>query len=508
MTEREPERGRNVFATTSAENASGRIESESASKEGEKGRGMDTSSLSSKKRFATIAIEGCAHGDLDNIYASIAETERANGIKVDLLLCCGDFQAARNMSDLMCMAVPDKYKTMNSFYKYYSGEKTAPYLTIFVGGNHEASNHLQELYYGGWVAPRIYYLGNSGVINYRGIRIAGLSGIYKSHDYRKGNFERAPYDRASMRSVYHVRELDVHKLGQLRGPIDIFLSHDWPQGIEQYGNTQELLRKKKYFEREIRTNTLGSPPNMQLLRRLRPAFWFSAHLHVKFSAIVRHADKKTGACPRCVEGDGSVPGDAIANRLRRVGERVPNATKFLALDKCLPRRHFLQILRIPTSSDDVGTDEKGVLLDQFRYDDEWLDIVKRTHHLIRSTVRGPSLPPFDDARGDGAQRRVSASKSIPRNFCKTVKAYNPNGGANDTGASLPVRRGNPQTDAFLKMLNLNHVVTVPHCSADASSATETAASSSSIPTADANEINISDDDDTGDDNEIDLGDII
>jgi len=32
-------------------------------------------------------------------------------------------------------------------------------LTIFIGGNHEASNYLQELPYGGWVAPNIYYLG-------------------------------------------------------------------------------------------------------------------------------------------------------------------------------------------------------------------------------------------------------------------------------------------------------------------------------------------------------------
>jgi len=43
--------------------------------------------------------------------------------------------------------------------RYYSGEKTAPVLTIFIGGNHEASNYLQELPYGGWVAPNIYYLG-------------------------------------------------------------------------------------------------------------------------------------------------------------------------------------------------------------------------------------------------------------------------------------------------------------------------------------------------------------
>lgn len=45
--------------------------------------------------------------------------------------------------------------------RYYSGEKKAPVLTIFIGGNHEASNHLQELPYGGWVAPSIYYLGTT-----------------------------------------------------------------------------------------------------------------------------------------------------------------------------------------------------------------------------------------------------------------------------------------------------------------------------------------------------------
>ena len=43
---------------------------------------------------------------------------------------------------------------MQSFYKYYSGEKAAPVLTIVVGGNHEASNHMWELYYGGWLVER------------------------------------------------------------------------------------------------------------------------------------------------------------------------------------------------------------------------------------------------------------------------------------------------------------------------------------------------------------------
>ena len=54
-------------------------------------------------------------------------------------------QAVRNDEDLCCMACPPKYRHMETFYKYYSGEKKAPILTLFIGGNHEASNHLWEL---------------------------------------------------------------------------------------------------------------------------------------------------------------------------------------------------------------------------------------------------------------------------------------------------------------------------------------------------------------------------
>jgi len=64
-----------------------------------------------------IAVEGCAHGELETIYDSIQYLEKKNGIKVDLLLCCGDFEATRNIGDLECMAVPPKYRQIGSFYK-------------------------------------------------------------------------------------------------------------------------------------------------------------------------------------------------------------------------------------------------------------------------------------------------------------------------------------------------------------------------------------------------------
>lgn len=64
-----------------------------------------------------IAVVGCSHGELDKIYGQAQRIENERNIKIDLLICCGDFQATRNEADLRCMAVPPKYYNMGSFYK-------------------------------------------------------------------------------------------------------------------------------------------------------------------------------------------------------------------------------------------------------------------------------------------------------------------------------------------------------------------------------------------------------
>ncbi|BAS86166.1 Os03g0725300 [Oryza sativa Japonica Group] len=82
-----------------------------------------------------IAVEGCMHGELDKVYDTLRELEKAEGVKIDLLLCCGDFQAVRNENDLQCLNVKPRFREMKSFWKYYSGQAVAPYPTSTFWGS-------------------------------------------------------------------------------------------------------------------------------------------------------------------------------------------------------------------------------------------------------------------------------------------------------------------------------------------------------------------------------------
>ncbi|CAH1790084.1 unnamed protein product [Owenia fusiformis] len=377
-----------------------------------------------------IAVEGCCHGELDKIYETLGFLEQQNYYKVDLLLICGDFQAVRNKADMQCMAVPSNYMKMNTFYKYYSGEKKAPVLTVFIGGNHEASNYLQALPYGGWVAPNIYYMGYCNVIQFGGIRIGGLSGIFKGTDYMRGHFERPPYDNNTKRSAYHVRNIDVFRLKQITRDLDIFLSHDWPRGVYNYGDVAGLLRAKKYFKDEVNQNKLGSPAAEELLHYLQPQYWFSAHLHVKFAAIVQH------------ESSGS----------------TAKTTKFLSLDKCLPKRKFLQVIDVKARNNDR----------KLSLDPEWLNILKSTNHLMSIKPTAQYLPGigckerYDFSVTDEEMNQIAEDFGgnfiLPENFSKTAPVYDPK----HPKAKCPKAEvtPDPQTTLLCEMLGLTDPYTV------------------------------------------------
>ncbi len=424
------------------------------------------------------------------------------------------------------MAVPEKYRQLGDFHAYYSGKKKAPYLTIFIAGNHEASSHLWELYYGGWVAHNIYYMGAANVLRFGPLRIAGLGGIWKGFDYRKPHHERLPFNKDDIRSFYHVREVDVRKLLLLREQVDIGLSHDWPKGIEKHGNSNALWKMKPDFRQESLDGTLGNPAAAYLMDRVRPAYWFSAHLHCKFAAIKEYDAPDTQATSAIAADDSNEPESSkiveeptanpdeidldtdendetpkkddsgptetapsnkadIPDDIRaqlpasfskstpalNPGQPVPKSitnttTRFVALDKCLPGRKFLQLCTAsPVNPTHLTTYPPSRSRPRYRlqYDPEWLAI---TRVFANSLVIGDKDAPIPPDLGEDVyaqmidKERIWVEENIvqkrrlhiPENFAVTAPPHKT--GDPETVHHQPDEYTNPQTVAFCDLVGV------------------------------------------------------
>ncbi|OTB12055.1 hypothetical protein K445DRAFT_321545 [Daldinia sp. EC12] len=502
-----------------------------------KSRAMEEDNLYETEEGVRIAYEGCGHGTLDAIYFSVTTSAKQRGWNgVDLLIIGGDFQAARNAADLSVMAVPSKYRRLGDFPAYYSGEKKAPYLTLFLAGNHEASSYLWELYYGGWVAPKMYYMGAANVLRFGPLRIAAMSGIWKGYDYRKTHHERLPFNRDDIKTFYHVREFDVRKLLQIREQVDIGLSHDWPRGIEKHGNSNKLWKMKPDFKRESEDGTLGNPAATYVMDRLRPAYWFSAHLHCKFAAIKTYEPPKdeeapsnepvtkqeevalvtseeTAANPDEIDLDmdddevGDQPAESattadstqptstsaeggVSDELRAQlpasfagpasyepnvipGQPVPptitnTTTRFLAMDKCLPGRKYVQLMTVapvdPSMLERYPPTKNENRRYVLQYDPEWLAITRVFAPYL--TIGDPEAQPPPDL-GEAAYREridqervwvdmniVRSNKLVvPNNFALTAPPHRP-GIDPETVDYQPDEYTNPQTEAFCELVGV------------------------------------------------------
>lgn len=100
---------------------------------------------------------------------------------------------------------------------------------------------------------------------------------------------------------------------------------------------------------QIETGQLGNPPAKRLMEELKPKFWFSAHHHIKFAALFSHQDNLEPPNKKQKAEEG----------IKETGEESksnsdPMFTRFLALDKCIPNRRFLQVELIQISVDSTS----------------------------------------------------------------------------------------------------------------------------------------------------------
>ncbi|KAF2185369.1 hypothetical protein K469DRAFT_166698 [Zopfia rhizophila CBS 207.26] len=379
------------------------------------------------------------------------------------------------------MSVPWKYRNIGDFHRYYSEEKRAPVLTLVIGGNHEASNYFSELYHGGWLAPNIYYLGAANVLRYGPFRIAGLSGIFKGSDYRKPRRERLPYDRNEIRSIFHVREYDVSKLLQVRFPVDIGISHDWPRRVEWFGDYKKLFADRPSFFESAKIDNLGSAPAEQVMNLLRSKYWFSGHMHVKYSAVMEHKDNtvedvfKDLAISNELRAQLPMSMFGVASRKKKSAPKSPplditnTVTHFLALDKPGPNREFLELLEV-NSCCKVGDTSTNPYMQKtpegkfnLHYDEEWLSIIRssedgsdiedvslnialeKSHAAYTNTVS-------QNLRWIQTNITAKGLLKIPENFKKHAPIYDPNEKVRTS--EQPCEFPNTQTEEFCKMLQI------------------------------------------------------
>ncbi|KAG5339861.1 hypothetical protein C0989_003254 [Termitomyces sp. Mn162] len=336
---------------------------------------------------------------------------------------------------------------------------------------------LLDRYHGGWLAPNIYFLGHAGSVIVDGLRISGASGIYKENHYQIGYDEQLPYDSQALRSIYHVREYCVRKLSLLPQP-DIFISHDWPNTIEQHGDVQALMKKKRYLQSDIEARNLGSPPFMDLLKTLKPQRWFAAHMHARFEAEVMHNPvvKIANSNEITIEDDlfdEESPKEisTTATKLKhKIGTTVPNApltTKFLALDKCLPRRQFLEVLDISCPAFDTAKQSLRRPKPNISFDPHWLAITRAFHPMLSLGRKQAPLPDEAEARASVERELQWVNEHVPKKlggkwavekcqkFVKTAMSVSPR----ETGRMKSRTRGpstytNPQTVALCDLLEM------------------------------------------------------
>ena len=155
-------------------------------------------------------------GNLEGLLAKIRNVEKKSG-SFDMMFCVGSF----------CSGCPDRDAGLQP---YLTGQSLLPIPTFILGPNlpKETSCFSKLEATGVEICPNLVYLGTHGVYKAaNGLRIAYLSGVYESAEFKRLSREQSCY--------YTEMELN-YLLGYCRkegiSGVDLFLTAEWPSQIQ------------------------------------------------------------------------------------------------------------------------------------------------------------------------------------------------------------------------------------------------------------------------------------
>ncbi len=224
-----------------------------------------------------FAAVGDVHGEMYLMLAILDKIQSKLNKSISFVLQVGDFEPHRNYADVMTMDAPSKYKKLGEFHHFYTKNYQFPYPIYFIGGNHEPYGFLDRL------PPKVteiasncYYLGRVGCLELAGLKIVGVSGIYKAKLFDN----RPPISQINSRSNSDYIGFTYKEINQAIDyqKTDILLLHEWANNIVAEKDQEILsqyLPRRKYEE-------IGNEYASYLIEILQPRLVLCGHMHFPY----------------------------------------------------------------------------------------------------------------------------------------------------------------------------------------------------------------------------------
>ena len=214
-----------------------------------------------------IAVYGDIHGHWVDFKESVARLHSSQPL--DLVLQCGDAHPFRDEADLKYMHCPDKYRELGDFHSFHKGIEKFPVPVLFIGGNHEPWNYLDQHRDGGHVAQNIEFLGRTGCKTINGLRIGGISGIFSPKRFEQPH-PVVPYPTSRRKQATYYNQEDIDRAIAF-GNVDILLLHNWP----------DLMNAARSENWPSRWSHVGCEHLSKVIDSLHPRWVFCGHMHYK-----------------------------------------------------------------------------------------------------------------------------------------------------------------------------------------------------------------------------------
>lgn len=227
-----------------------------------------------------FAAVGDVHGYIYQMLGLLQSWEVTHRQKLNFVLQVGDFEPHRDREDLIIMDAPTKYKKLGDFAHFDGHQARFPYPLYFIGGNHEPYGFLDNFPAGKEIAPNFNYLGRVNAINLFGLKIVGVSGIYKPDLFTcRPSIDEIEF--YSNKKYIGFTEAEIERAINYYS-ADILIMHEWATNIIK----KEDLAKLQQRYSNIRYEQIGNEYARLLIEALQPKLVLFGHMHLKYRSLL------------------------------------------------------------------------------------------------------------------------------------------------------------------------------------------------------------------------------